>query len=172
MPLYSSRMKLSLQKGLDFSEFDSEEPPSGRESAIYIFLAAKFKSPGFGIQVGLNISHGFSCFKLISFRPNFLGFLSPKVEVYGGSNQIPWVTNLKFFKFCKCYIWPCVDTSNLVNRNNFEHLKMRIFCCSEDLESPDPGYPTQSGNYTPSKKVRFKGRGQCRRVKGLKVDSP
>ena len=49
---------------------------------------------------------------------------------------------------------------------------MRVLCCSEDQESPDPGYPIQSGNYTPSKKVRFKGRGQCRRAKGLKVDSP
>ena len=83
MPLYSARMKLSPQKGLGFSEFDSEEPPSGRESAIYIFLAAKFKPPGFGIQVGSNILHGFSCLKLISFKnvPFSLGFVPSKVKV-------------------------------------------------------------------------------------------
>ena len=46
-------MRLSPQKGLGFSGFDSEEPPCGRESAFYIFLAAKFQPPGFGIQVGL-----------------------------------------------------------------------------------------------------------------------
>ena len=44
---------------------------------------------------------------------------------------------------------------------------MRVLCCSEDQESPDPGYPIQSGNYTPSKKVRFKGRDQCRRAKAF-----
>ena len=40
---------------------------------------------------------------------------------------------------------------------------MRVLCCSEDLESPDPGYPIQSGNYKPTKKVRFLGQGQSRR---------
>ena len=34
---------------------------------------------------------------------------------------------------------------------------MRVLCCSEDLESPDPGYPAQSGNYKPMKKVGFIG---------------
>ena len=56
MPLYTPRIRLTPKKGLGFSEFDSEEPPSGRESAIYIFLATKFKPPGFGIQVGF-LSH-------------------------------------------------------------------------------------------------------------------
>ena len=61
-------MRLSPKKGLGFSEFDSEEPPCGRESAFYIFLAAKFQPPGFGIQVGTNTDRDFYVFDPISIN--------------------------------------------------------------------------------------------------------
>ena len=67
-------MRLSPKKGLGFSEFDSEEPPCGRESAFYIFLAAKFQPPGFGIQVGTHINRDFYVFGPISLKNvRFLG---------------------------------------------------------------------------------------------------
>ena len=47
-------MKLYPKRGFGFSEFDSEKPPSGRKSEIYIF-AGKIKPPAFEIQVGPNI---------------------------------------------------------------------------------------------------------------------